>query len=431
MWPLPYGVSYNSYLIVDEKTVLVDTVDVCYSDIFLKKIADALDGRPLDFLIVNHMEPDHAGSIRLLRQQYPDVQIVGNKQTFGMLNGYHGISTGLYEVKEGDTLSVGRHQLSFYMAPMVHWPEVMVTYDSTDKILFSADAFGTYGTLDGGVIDSEMNVEHYWEEMLRYYSNIVGKYGNPVQRALQKLSALDIRTICSTHGPVWREYAAKAIDIYDRMSRYEGEEGVTIVYGSMYGNTEQMAEAIAASLAANGVKNIVMHNVSKSPASYVLKDIFKYKGLIIGSPTYSNRLFPEIESILDKIETGIALHGTEVKSLRMGKCSIKESFIRIENGEVFIYGMHISPYEKGNIFNKDPLRTRKLLLHKSEISKMIGQINQKGYTLIPLKVYFSGSLVKVQIGLCKGKKLYDKRQDISKRDQLREAQRDFKVRNFG
>ena len=164
MWPLPYGVSYNSYLIVDEKTVLVDTVDVCYSDIFLKKIADALDGRPLDFLIVNHMEPDHAGSIRLLRQQYPDVQIIGNKQTFGMLNGYHGISTGLYEVKEGDTLSVGRHQLSFYMAPMVHWPEVMVTYDSTDKILFSADAFGTYGTLDGGVIDSEMNVEHYWEE---------------------------------------------------------------------------------------------------------------------------------------------------------------------------------------------------------------------------------------------------------------------------
>ena len=274
MWPLPYGVSY-SYLIVDEKTVLVDTVDVCYSDIFLKKIADALDGRPLDFLIVNHMEPDHAGSIRLLRQQYPDVQIVGNKQTFGMLNGYHGISTGLYEVKEGDTLSVGRHQLSFYMAPMVHWPEVMVTYDSTDKILFSADAFGTYGTLDGGVIDSEMNVEHYWEEMLRYYSNIVGKYGNPVQRALQKLSALDIRTICSTHGPVWCEYAAKAIDIYDRMSRYEGEEGVTIVYGSMYGNTEQMAEAIA---------------------------------LIIGSPTYSNRLFPEIESILDKIETREVKH---------------------------------------------------------------------------------------------------------------------------
>lgn len=151
MWPLPYGVSYNSYLIVDEKTVLIDTVDVCYSDIFLKKVADALDGRSLDYLVVNHMEPDHAGSIRLLRQQYPDVQIVGNNKTFGMLEGYHGIKEGLFEVKEGDTLNTGRHELVFYMAPMVHWPEVMVTYDVTDKIVFSADAFGTYGTLDGGL----------------------------------------------------------------------------------------------------------------------------------------------------------------------------------------------------------------------------------------------------------------------------------------
>ena len=301
MWPLPYGVSYNSYLIVDEKTVLIDTVDVCYSDIFLKKIADALDGRTLDYLVVNHMEPDHAGSIRLLRQQYPDVQIIGNKQTFGMLDGYHNITTGLYEVKEGDTLNIGRHQLSFYMAPMVHWPEVMVTYDSTDKLLFSADAFGTYGTLDGGVIDEEMNVDHYWEEMIRYYSNIVGKYGNPVQRALQKLSALEINTICSTHGPVWRKYAHKAIEIYDRLSRYEGEDGVVVIYGSMYGNTEQMAEAIAAELSAQGVRNIVMHNVTKSHPSYIIADIFRYKGLIIGSPTYSNQIFPEIEALLSKI----------------------------------------------------------------------------------------------------------------------------------
>lgn len=302
MWPLPYGVSYNSYLIVDEKIVLVDTVDVCYSDIFLKKIADVLDGRKLDYLIIDHMEPDHAGSIRLLRQQYPDVQLVGNKYTFGMLEGFHDITSGLYEVKEGDTLNIGRHQLSFYMAPMVHWPEVMVTYDATDKILFSADAFGTYGTLDGGVIDSEMNVEHYWEEMIRYYSNIVGKYGNPVQKLLHKLSAFDIQMICSTHGPVWFEHKEKAIEIYDRLSRYEGEDGVVIAYGSMYGNTEQMAEAIASALAENGVRNIVIHDVSKSPASYILKDIFKYKGLIIGSPTYCNSLFPEVESLLSKIE---------------------------------------------------------------------------------------------------------------------------------
>lgn len=302
MWPLPYGVSYNSYLIVDEKTVLVDTVDVCYSDIFLKKIEDALAGRELDYLIVNHMEPDHAGSIRLLRHRYPGVQIVGNTKTFGMLAGFHGIKEGLYEVKEGDSLNIGNRSLTFYMAPMVHWPEVMVTYDATDKLLFSADAFGTYGALDGGVIDTEMNVEHFWEEMVRYYANIVGKYGSPVQMALRKLSGLEIQTICSTHGPVWRENISKVVGIYDRLSRYEGEEGVVVVYGSMYGNTEQMAETIASSLADNGVRNIVMHNVSKSPASYILKDIFKYKGLIVGSPTYSNQLFPEVDSLLTKIE---------------------------------------------------------------------------------------------------------------------------------
>ncbi len=302
MWPLPYGVSYNAYLIVDEKTVLVDTVDVCYSDLFLKKVADALQGRTLDYLIVNHMEPDHAGSIRLLRQQYPGVKIVGNTKTFGMLAGFHGITDGLYEVKEGDTLNTGTHQLCFYMAPMVHWPEVMVTYDATDKILFSADAFGTYGTLDGAVVDKDMDCSHYWDEMVRYYANIVGKYGNPVQRALQKLSALEIKMICSTHGPVWQEHVAKAVGIYDRLSRYEAEEGVVILYGSMYGHTEQMAEVIASALADQGVKRIVMHNVSKTPASYILADVFRYKGIIVGSPTYSNQLFPEVEAVLSKIE---------------------------------------------------------------------------------------------------------------------------------
>ncbi|MDD2437956.1 MAG: FprA family A-type flavoprotein [Massilibacteroides sp.] len=302
LWPLPYGVTYNSYLIVDEKSVLVDTVDVCYSDFFLKKIADALNGRPLDFLIVNHMEPDHAGSIRLLRQQYPEVKIVGNKTTFGMLAGYHGITTGLHEVKEGSVLNIGKHEFVFYMAPMVHWPEVMFAYETTEKILFSADAFGTFGTLDGGVIDSEITMTHHWDEMRRYYACIVGKYGNPVQRALQKLKGIEIKTICSTHGPVWREHIQEAIGIYDRLSRYEGEEGVTIIYGSMYGNTEQMAETIAFSLSESGIKNIVLHNVSKSHASDILRDVFKYKGLIIGSPTYSNQVFPEIESIMNKIE---------------------------------------------------------------------------------------------------------------------------------
>ena len=307
---VPQGMSYNSYVIMDEKIAVMDTVDAHFTHEWLDNIAEVLGSRKPDYLVVQHMEPDHSANVMNFVKTYPDTTVVANVKTFNMMKQFFGtdFEGQRVVVADGESLTLGAHTLTFVFAPMVHWPEVMVTFDTTNGVLFSADAFGTYGTLDGGVIDSEMNVEHYWEEMLRYYSNIVGKYGNPVQRALQKLSALDIRTICSTHGPVWREYAAKAIDIYDRMSRYEGEEGVTIVYGSMYGNTEQMAEAIAASLAANGVKNIVMHNVSKSPASYVLKDIFKYKGLIIGSPTYSNRLFPEIESILDKIETREVKH---------------------------------------------------------------------------------------------------------------------------
>ncbi|ETK03318.1 flavodoxin [Tannerella sp. oral taxon BU063 isolate Cell 5] len=302
LWPLPGGVSYNSYLIVDDKTVLVDTVDICYSDLFFKRVAKLLNGRKLDYLVVDHMEPDHAGSIRLLRQIYPDVKIIGNKQTFGMLAGYHGITDGLHEVKEGDTLDLGHHKLSFYMAPMVHWPEVMVTYEETEKVLFSADAFGTFGTLDGGVLDTDMDTDRFWSEMTRYYANIVGKYGGPVQRALKKLSGLDIQTICSTHGPIWTKQSGDVIALYDRLSRYEGLDGVTIVYGSMYGHTEQMAEDIATALSDGGVRHIAMHNVSKSHGSYILRDVFNYRGLIVGCPTYSGQLYPEVEMVLSEIK---------------------------------------------------------------------------------------------------------------------------------
>ena len=302
LWPLPGGVSYNSYLIVDDKTVLVDTVDICYSDLFFKRVAKLLNGRKLDYLVVDHMEPDHAGSIRLLRQIYPDVKIIGNKQTFGMLAGYHGITDGLHEVKEGDTLDLGHHKLSFYMAPMVHWPEVMVTYEETEKVLFSADAFGTFGTLDGGVLDTDMDTDRFWSEMTRYYANIVGKYGGPVQRALKKLSGLDIQTICSTHGPVWTRQSGDVIALYDRLSRYEGLDGVTIIYGSMYGHTEQMAEDIATALSDGGMRHIAMHNVSKSHGSYILRDVFNYRGLIVGCPTYSGQLYPEVEMVLSEIK---------------------------------------------------------------------------------------------------------------------------------
>ena len=301
MWPIPYGVSYNSYLVVDEKVALVDTVEIGYFDIFLQNIKSILGDRPIDYLIVNHMEPDHSSSIALIKQYYPHVTLVGNVKTFGMIDGYYGVETQRLVVKEGDTLDLGHHKLSFYMAPMVHWPEVMVTYDATEQVLFSADAFGTYGTVDGGPIDTQINLDKYWDEMVRYYANIVGKYGTPVQKALQKLGALPIQMICSTHGPVWTENIGKVVGIYDKLSRYEADKGVVIVYGSMYGHTEQMAEVIAKQLTANGVKNVVMHNVSKSHPSYILADIFKYNGLIIGSPTYNTQLYPEVEAILSKI----------------------------------------------------------------------------------------------------------------------------------
>jgi flavorubredoxin len=302
LWPLPQGVSYNSFLITDERTALVDTVDVCYADTFFDKVKEVLGDRPLDYLIVNHMEPDHSGSIRQLRTRFPAMQIVGNRLTFGMLAGFYGLTDGLHEVKEGDTLALGRHRLTFYMAPMVHWPEVMMAFDETSGTLFSADAFGTYGTLDGGVIDTELDAGRYRDEMVRYYANIVGKYANPVQKILQKLRTLDIHTICPTHGPVWREHLDEAIGVYDRLSRYEGETGCAIIYGSMYGHTEQMADTIAGALSDGGIRDIAIHDASKTHASYLLRDVFRYRAILIGSPTYSAQLFPEIESLLHKIE---------------------------------------------------------------------------------------------------------------------------------
>ena len=303
LWPLPLGVSYNSYLIVDKRVVLIDTVDHCYTDLFFEKIKNILGERPIDYLVVNHMEPDHSASINDLCRVYPDIKIIGNSKTIGMIEGFYGIFDKFHEVKDGDRLPLGEKVLTFYMTPMVHWPETMMTYCEDDKILFSGDAFGCFGTLDGGIIDYQMNTEKYWDEMFRYYSNIVGKYGAPVQKALAKLSGIDIQIICSTHGPIWKEEIQKVISIYNKLSLYEGEEGVVIAYGSMYGNTEKMAEVIARELAAQGIKNIVMHNVSKSDMSYILRDIFKYKGLIIGSPTYTNELFPNIESLVSKLES--------------------------------------------------------------------------------------------------------------------------------
>ncbi len=303
IFPLPEGVSYNSYLVLDDKVALVDTVDGCYGDLFIEKVKAAIGERKIDYLIVNHMEPDHSGSIRLLRQYFPDITIVGNARTLEMVNGYYGLIDNTQEVKEGDILELGKHKLQFFLTPMVHWPETMVTFDAVDQVLFAGDAFGCFGALNGAVLDTDMDVTPYWDEMVRYYACIVGKYGSPVQKALQKLSSVPLTTICSTHGPVWRQHLPKVVDTYDKMSRYEAlEEGVVVAYGSMYGHTELMAEAVAQGLAQGGIRNIVVHNVSKTDSSCILRDVFKYKGLIIGSPTYNNNLHPGVDSLVRKIE---------------------------------------------------------------------------------------------------------------------------------
>ncbi|MFT3994672.1 MAG: FprA family A-type flavoprotein [Dysgonomonas sp.] len=314
LWPLPKGVSYNSYLIVDEKTALFDTVDICYSDMFFQKLETALNGRSLDYVIINHMEPDHSGSLGLLRSKYPNVEIVGNKRTADMVEGFYGIKDRVKVISDFEELPLGKHKLVFYLTPMVHWPETMMTYEATNKIVFSGDAFGTFGTLDGGITDAQLHPERYYDEMIRYYSNVVGKFGSPVQKALEKLKDIQVNYICSTHGPVWTmpEQIQKVVSIYDKLSKYEGDEGVVIAYGSMYGNTEQMAETIAYELAQQGIKEVILHNVSKRSHSYILRDIFKYRGLIVGSPTYNNKLYPDVEYLLSKIE------GRDMKNRYLG-----------------------------------------------------------------------------------------------------------------
>lgn len=307
LWSLPYGVSYNSYLLVDEQVALIDSIEAGFADIFFDRIGEVLGDRPVDYLIVNHMEPDHSGAIIRLRERYPDLKIVGNAKTLGMIEGYYGIRENCLEVKEGDTLSLGGRTLRFHLTPMVHWPETMMTYCVELKALFSGDAFGTFGALNGGIVDSQLCPDDFWDEMRRYYACIVSKYGKPVQMALRKLAGVDIEWICSTHGPVWHDRVADVVSLYDKMSRHEGEYGVVIAYGSMYGHTARVAEHIARELAERGVKPIVMHNLSYADPSMVLRDVHKYRALIVGSPTYNGELFPEVDALLDRLSSrGVA-----------------------------------------------------------------------------------------------------------------------------
>lgn len=266
LFPIPRGVSYNSYLIMDEKITLMDTVDASVTHQFIENLDYALEGRSIDYLVIQHMEPDHCANIEELMRRYPNMQVVANQKTMQMIGQFFDISTEgrTVLVKEGDELNTGSHTLRFLMAPMVHWPEVMVTYDEKDKVLFSADAFGTFGALNGNLFNDEIDFEKDWLlDARRYYANIVGKYGMQVQALLKKAAALDIRMICSLHGPIWRTDLSYFIDKYDKWSKYESEDqAVAIIYGSIYGNTEQAVNALAMRLAEKGVKNISVYDVS-------------------------------------------------------------------------------------------------------------------------------------------------------------------------
>ena len=282
--------------------MLVDTVDVAFFAEYLDHIRDVIGDRPVDYLIINHMEPDHSGSISLIRKYYPGIRLVGNKKTFEMVEGFYSEPTeDALVVADGDTLDLGYHKLRFYLAPMLHWPETMVSFDETEGILFSGDAFGCFGALNGNVVDEQMDTAPYWSEMERYYAAILGKFSPMVKRALAKLGGLPIKTICSTHGPVWRKDVARAVGTYDRLSRGVTEPGVVVCYGSMYGNTQRVAEAVAAGAAEAGMKKIVVHNLSVSQPSFVLADIFRYSGLAIGGPTYNGGLFPVVEDLLKRL----------------------------------------------------------------------------------------------------------------------------------
>ena len=306
IFPLENGVSYNSYLLKDEKTVLFDTCDIAVSDQFLENLAGALGDRKLDYLVVLHMEPDHCSQIRTVAALYPGLTLVGNAKTFTMLNQFFPETASLprVEVKEGDTLATGSHTLHFVMAPMVHWPEAMVTYDTTDKVLFSADAFGTFGALNGNIYADEVNFDRDWlDDARRYYINIVGKYGMQAQALLKKASAIDIQMICPLHGPIWRQDLGYFIDKYVTWSSYKPEEnGVLIIYASIYGHTAAAAEKMASLLAEHGVKGIAMYDASHTHVSQLVSECFRYSHVVLASSTYNAGIFTPMEDLLHDLK---------------------------------------------------------------------------------------------------------------------------------
>ena len=306
LFPIPKGVSYNSYVLLDEKTVLFDTADESISRQYIENVVHALNGRPLDYMVVQHMEPDHCAMIDDMLRRYPEAKMVCSAKAVGMFAQFYGtdVAARALVVKEGDKLSTGEHTLHFVMAPMVHWPEVMVTYDEKDKILFSADAFGTFGALAGNIFDDEITFDTTWmNDARRYYTNIVGKYGVQVQALLKKATSLDIEMICPLHGPIWRKDLSLLLEKYQKWSTYEPEDKtVMIAYATMYGNTENAANVLAGMLADKGVKNIAMYDVSETDVSELVAESFRCSHLVLAAPTYNSGIQPKMEAYLSDIK---------------------------------------------------------------------------------------------------------------------------------
>jgi flavorubredoxin len=299
IWPLLRGVSYNCYLIVGRKVALLDTVKKGSLPACLEKIGNALGDKPrIDHLVIHHLEPDHSGSIPLLKNLFPEMCIIGNEKTAEFLDYLYAIKDGVRVIKDGDELDLGGRKLKFFLTPMVHWPETMMSYEVNDKILFSGDAFGGFGTLDGDIFDDTLDMAYFEDEILRYFSNIVSKYSVPVQKAIEKLKDIEVAVVAATHGPIWHKRPGEIIQRYGKWSRQEGQEGIVIAYGSMYGSTERMTEAVTRGISETGFNTIRVHDLSRTHVSYVIRDAWRYKGLILGTPTYDAGIFPPVDSLV-------------------------------------------------------------------------------------------------------------------------------------
>ena len=303
LWPLPDGISYNAYLILgNEKTALIDGVKKDFSDEFETQLQTLLNhGRKLDYFVINHIEPDHSGVIESLLCLYPDLCVVGNEKTLRFVTEFYRLPVKTLEVKDRETLSLGKHTLEFIMTPMVHWPETMMTYEQTSRILFSGDVFGSFGSLSKFIFDDDAALTYFAKETHRYFSNVLAKYCIPLQNACSKIEGLELRTIAPAHGPVYRKNPRHILNLYSSWSRHETECGAVIVYASMYGHTQRMAEAVAESLTKNGIEKVALLNVSHSSLSFILSEIWRYKGLVLGSCTYNTRVFPPMELVLSML----------------------------------------------------------------------------------------------------------------------------------